>query len=206
MLSRNPTQQSHPPIARTSTPFATSSARLNDLPVDISHIRNPINNRLVTGDGSSTLTKLMETAQSQEMGGKTPAIGAELRLPGEDTSGPASRSPSGQGPSRGVPFDGGRGRQGTRTGSENKALKRSPSSNMPLSPRLHSLPDNSLNPLGLLAEASLQNSHRKKLASTDGRGSQNKGKGKEDEGEEAVGIGNEHSFKPGPMSILPLRR
>lgn len=32
-----------------------------------------------------------------------------------------------------------------------------------LSPRLQSLPDNAINPLGLLAEASLQNSHRKKL-------------------------------------------
>ncbi|KAJ9092646.1 hypothetical protein QFC21_006710 [Naganishia friedmannii] len=31
-----------------------------------------------------------------------------------------------------------------------------------LSPRLQSLPDNAINPLGLLAEASLQNSHRKK--------------------------------------------
>lgn len=36
------------------------------------------------------------------------------------------------------------------------------SSTIQASPRLHSLPDNSLNPLGLLAEASLQNSHRKR--------------------------------------------
>jgi hypothetical protein len=32
----------------------------------------------------------------------------------------------------------------------------------PLSPRLHSLPDNVLSPLGLLAEASLQNTHSDK--------------------------------------------
>lgn len=34
----------------------------------------------------------------------------------------------------------------------------------PLSPRLHSLPDNILSPLGLLAEASLQNTDKKQIS------------------------------------------
>ncbi len=117
------------------------------------------------------------------------------------------------------------------------------------SPRLHALPDNTLNPLGLLAEASLHSSHkarktqgRVRSASTsttdkDGVGTpveeraavlggkggkagsapaanaSGKGKGKAAAGgaEEAgpavpLGVANETYFKPGPMTILPLRQ
>lgn len=52
-------------------------------------------------------------------------------------------------------------------------------------PQVHSLPDNSLNPLGLLAEASLSNSLN--LPSS-------------------TGVASKNYFKPGPMTILPLRR
>lgn len=109
--------------------------------------------------------------------------------------------------------------------------------------RLHSLPEDSLNPLGLLAEASLQNSQRKRsmnMSATSStadsnreelrrirdkffkQSSQRKGKGKgrataddgtavADDNDDQVqpprlGVGDEHYFKPGPMSILPLRR
>ncbi|KAF9442203.1 hypothetical protein P691DRAFT_779516 [Macrolepiota fuliginosa MF-IS2] len=71
----------------------------------------------------------------------------------------------------------------------------------PASPKLHSLPDNSLNPLGLLAEASLANRRAQvsnnstiapKIASAqDGQ---------------TLGVASDNYFKPGPMTILPLRR
>jgi len=69
------------------------------------------------------------------------------------------------------------------------------------SPKLHSLPDNALNPLGLLAEASLAN--RKVYASDmsgpgDASGSNSNAL--------SVGVANDTYFKPGPMTILPLRR
>ncbi len=204
VLSRNPPTSSGTSVPRsTASPFATSSTRLNDpriTDMDISYIRSPINSGTVTGGPSSTLSKLMETAQSQEM---TPSLGAELRLPGEETGCPQS---PGMGQARGGQWSG-RGRQGVRPllGSDvhsvESEMKREPSASIPLSPRLHSLPDNSLNPLGLLAEASLQNSHRKKLASTDGRGGRNIGKGNDQGGQgqaaDGVGVGNEHYFKPG---------
>ncbi|CAL1705481.1 unnamed protein product [Somion occarium] len=68
------------------------------------------------------------------------------------------------------------------------------------SPKLHSLPDNTLNPLGLLAEASLANrraqaASRSELASTSSQNPQQK-----------VGVASATYFKPGPMTILPLRR
>ncbi|KAH6908321.1 fungal-specific transcription factor domain-containing protein [Coprinopsis sp. MPI-PUGE-AT-0042] len=63
----------------------------------------------------------------------------------------------------------------------------------PGSPKLHSLPDNALNPLGLLAEASLAN--RRPIAP------------KNDSAETPqVGVASNNYFKPGPMTILPLRR
>jgi hypothetical protein len=82
----------------------------------------------------------------------------------------------------------------------------------PTSPKLHSLPDNALNPLGLLAEASLANRREKAV----GVNSSDK--------EVKVGVANDTYFKPGlcllylslsssliftltgPMTILPLRR
>ena len=65
-----------------------------------------------------------------------------------------------------------------------------PSPSIHPSPKLHSLPDNSLNPLGLLAEASLANSNN--LSSSNHVSS--------------VGVAARNYFKPGPMTILPLRR
>jgi hypothetical protein len=59
----------------------------------------------------------------------------------------------------------------------------------------------------LLAEASLQNSHRKKMASVDGSGASNKGKAKDSghgagqQSDEGVGVGNEHYFKPGELVV-----
>ncbi|SOV05633.1 uncharacterized protein UDID_06361 [Ustilago sp. UG-2017a] len=107
------------------------------------------------------------------------------------------------------------------------------------SPRLHSLPDNTLNPLGLLAEASLHNTHcvrklarsgagnkssekdSQKSGSTGGQspdktinseggedGSPNGEGGEQDEGKRKIplGVASQNYFRPGPMTILPLRR
>ncbi|KAJ7137857.1 fungal-specific transcription factor domain-containing protein [Mycena epipterygia] len=72
--------------------------------------------------------------------------------------------------------------------------------NRPGSPKLHSLPDNSLNPLGLLAEASLANrrAHASHPSGLVARSTQ--------PGENKVGVASDNYFKPGPISILPLRR
>lgn len=51
----------------------------------------------------------------------------------------------------------------------------------PLSPRLHSLPDNTLSPLGLLAEASLQNTDGKKRYTN--------------------GVGSHAPSRPSPLSL-----
>jgi hypothetical protein len=101
----------------------------------------------------------------------------------------------------------------------------------PPSPRLHSLPDNTLNPLGLLAEASLQNRKRSSTnanASNSGlvqtiesglngadalksRVGGNKVRTRESSVDEAgnpkrLGVGDASYFRPGPMSSLGLRR
>ena len=108
------------------------------------------------------------------------------------------------------------------------------SKNGPPSPRLHSLPDNTLNPLGLLAEASLQN--RKRSATNvnlnnlamDGPGQTiesglngahalksrvggSKARTRESSVDDAgnpkrLGVGDASYFRPGPMSSLGLRR
>ncbi|KAJ6531569.1 fungal-specific transcription factor domain-containing protein [Mycena vulgaris] len=72
--------------------------------------------------------------------------------------------------------------------------------NRPGSPKLHSLPDNSLNPLGLLAEASLANrrAHASHPSGLVARSTQ--------PGENKLGVASDNYFKPGPISILPLRR
>lgn len=81
------------------------------------------------------------------------------------------------------------------------------------SPKLHSLPDNTLNPLGLLAEASLAN--RRAQSAT--------GQSEASLRERKLGVASDNYFKPGmtsdslsgprevngsigPMTILPLRR
>ncbi|KAG6816697.1 hypothetical protein H0H87_003785 [Tephrocybe sp. NHM501043] len=73
------------------------------------------------------------------------------------------------------------------------------------SPKLHSLPDNALNPLGLLAEASLANRkvHNPNASPLMARGAVSDGansKGPQ------MGVASDNYFKPGPMTILPLRR
>ncbi|KAF8891374.1 fungal-specific transcription factor domain-containing protein [Infundibulicybe gibba] len=71
----------------------------------------------------------------------------------------------------------------------------------PGSPKLHSLPDNSLNPLGLLAEASLANrrAHATNPSAMVARPSDTNDNPK-------MGVASDNYFKPGPMTILPLRR
>jgi hypothetical protein len=93
----------------------------------------------------------------------------------------------------------------TQNASTQALLARSPSPAPPSipysqpppgSPKLHSLPDNSLNPLGLLAEASLAN--RRVSSSITKIGSAHDG--------QTLGVASDNYFKPGPMTILPLRR
>ncbi|KAI5476944.1 hypothetical protein MNV49_007045 [Pseudohyphozyma bogoriensis] len=75
--------------------------------------------------------------------------------------------------------------------------------------KLHSLPDNSLNPLGLLAEASL--SRKPPNFDTDFIGTPSGEAGGQDPSDpenvaSARGIADDKYFKPGPMNILPIRR
>lgn len=65
------------------------------------------------------------------------------------------------------------------------------------SPRLHSLPDNELNPLGLLAEASLSNRrfHNRSLSITEETSA--------DAGQK-VGVASDMYFKPGQLPIVVL--
>lgn len=67
---------------------------------------------------------------------------------------------------------------------------RPPSLNPPTSPKLHSLPDNSLNPLGLLAEASLAN--RRAHAASSGRKTSGMARPPA-----AMGVASDTYFKPG---------
>ena len=86
----------------------------------------------------------------------------------------------------------------------------------PGSPRLHSLPDNVLNPLGLLAEASSSLRRGKQgqgQSPTSGGGAGTSGGGGKNPMSLAtldnpkVGVANLGVyFKPGPMTILPLRQ
>ncbi|KII88176.1 hypothetical protein PLICRDRAFT_54030 [Plicaturopsis crispa FD-325 SS-3] len=75
----------------------------------------------------------------------------------------------------------------------------------PGSPKLHSLPDNSLNPLGLLAEASLAN-RRAQQASAQGLSSSMQARPADGNATRKLGVASDLYFKPGPMTILPLRR
>ena len=76
----------------------------------------------------------------------------------------------------------------------NQAL-RSPGTHPEGSPRLHSLPDNALNPLGLLAEASLSN--RRSNSSHSGVRSPLTAPKKNANEEQKVGVASEQYFKPG---------
>ncbi|PFH51718.1 hypothetical protein AMATHDRAFT_74760 [Amanita thiersii Skay4041] len=70
------------------------------------------------------------------------------------------------------------------------------------SPKLHSLPDNSLNPLGLLAEASLANRRAQATLPNLGLVARSTEPGDKPK----IGVASANYFKPGPMTILPLRR
>ncbi|KAI5122222.1 hypothetical protein M0805_002711 [Coniferiporia weirii] len=72
----------------------------------------------------------------------------------------------------------------------------------PGSPRLHSLPDNELNPLGLLAEASLANRRAQNRSQSQTQAASSLSPTTSHK----VGVASDVYFKPGPMTILPLRR
>lgn len=76
------------------------------------------------------------------------------------------------------------------------------------SPKLHSLPDNVLNPLGLLAEASSSLRRGKQTISQSPSASGNKNPmSLANLDNPKVGVANLGVyFKPGPMTILPLRQ
>lgn len=69
---------------------------------------------------------------------------------------------------------------------------------VPGSPKLHSLPDNTLNPLGLLAEASLANRRAQAAARTEPAASPGDGQ------QPKLGVASDVYFKPG-MSVLVSR-
>ncbi|PVG04452.1 hypothetical protein CPB86DRAFT_693451 [Serendipita vermifera] len=78
---------------------------------------------------------------------------------------------------------------------------------VPGSPRLHSLPDNVLNPLGLLAEASSSLRRGKQFSGLTPDGSNLNGQANGAQDNPKVGVANLGVyFKPGPMTILPLRQ
>ncbi|KIJ69217.1 hypothetical protein HYDPIDRAFT_79437 [Hydnomerulius pinastri MD-312] len=70
----------------------------------------------------------------------------------------------------------------------------------PTSPKLHCLPDNSLNPLGLLAEASLANRRAQGISTSF------TARPAEPDPDRRLGVASDNYFRPGPMTILPLRR
>lgn len=79
---------------------------------------------------------------------------------------------------------------------------RSPSTHVEGSPRLHSLPDNALNPLGLLAEASLSN-RRTNSSHSAARSPSSAPKQNVNE-EQNVGVASEAYFQPGEENIKML--
>ncbi|KAG9051178.1 hypothetical protein FS837_011293 [Tulasnella sp. UAMH 9824] len=84
----------------------------------------------------------------------------------------------------------------------------------PASPKLDSLPDNTLNPLGLLADTSLAHRREKEGQLTDEDHitglipavTQSRSDGEAPADGKKIGLANDRYFKPGPMNILPLRR
>ncbi|KIJ16877.1 hypothetical protein PAXINDRAFT_168319 [Paxillus involutus ATCC 200175] len=70
----------------------------------------------------------------------------------------------------------------------------------PTSPELHCLPDNALNPLGLLAEASLANRRAQGITTSF------VARPAEPDPDRRLGVASDNYFRPGPMTILPLRR
>jgi hypothetical protein len=76
----------------------------------------------------------------------------------------------------------------------------SPNGYTPGSPKLHSLPDNSLNPLGLLAEASLSN-RRVQMANNYSPSSHVKPSFLHPEDSSKVGVASDVYFKPGKLLL-----
>ncbi|KAJ8517191.1 hypothetical protein ONZ45_g5575 [Pleurotus djamor] len=95
----------------------------------------------------------------------------------------------------------------TQTATTQALLGRTPSPppspfrTHPGSPKLHSLPDNALNPLGLLAEASLANRR-----ATSSNSAVLTARPTSKDGPQSLGVASVNYFRPGPMTILPLRR
>lgn len=88
---------------------------------------------------------------------------------------------------------------GSPSPSHSESPLHSAALNAPSSPKLHSLPDNALNPLGLLAEASLANRRAQASSRADLAASSSNEPPR-------VGVASASYFRPGPMTILPLRR
>ena len=75
----------------------------------------------------------------------------------------------------------------------------------PASPRLHSLPvHGSLNPLGLLAEASLQSTRPRKMVTA--QAAAELADVESADRPRPIGLANQGYFKPGSISFLPLRK
>lgn len=139
-------------------------------------------------------------------------IGDRMRIPSEQHySNGDDRAPINSADAVGVRFESGLGRQGMQWGRKGSDLSNNSNAD---SPRLHSLPDNTLNPLGLLAEASLQNARKRALPSplSNSNPRLSDDGSDEDDGEGGrrkktkLGVANTGYFQPGPMNILPLRR
>ena len=77
------------------------------------------------------------------------------------------------------------------------AFRPQPSNHQSGSPKLHSLPDNSLNPLGLLAEASLAN-RRAQAVNQSGMVARSTGSGENPK----LGVASDNYFKPGTCFCL----
>ena len=78
-------------------------------------------------------------------------------------------------------------------------------SSSPADERLHSLPDNTLNPLGLLAEASLQNTRKRAVTVSEALESADGDVDEEgrDKKKSKLGLSNAGYFQPGPMNSKP---
>jgi len=104
---------------------------------------------------------------------------------------PAGSGPDGAGTRNSTEWSGVRGGAGSSPGDE----------------RLHSLPDNTLNPLGLLAEASLQNTRKRAVTVSEALDSADGDVDEEgrDKKKSKLGLSNAGYFQPGPMNSQSSR-
>lgn len=114
-----------------------------------------------------------------------PASGVRFDLP-------ASAAADGHAPRNGTEWSGVRGSGGGSGGADSS----------PADERLHSLPDNTLNPLGLLAEASLQNTRKRAVTVSEALESADGDVDEEgrDKKRSKLGLSNAGYFQPGPMN------